>query len=117
MGVFSWKTADTDRSIPITGADRESFGVYLLCPDNKVLIEDNYEGYGMFGGQDVYALLARWNKESQCTGDDKHDRRVGINMSEGIKYPIKIVEDPTLKYDDVKASESCEYQGYFYSTD
>lgn len=34
-----------------------------------------------------------------------------------VKYPLKFVEDDSLSYDDVDASEQCPYQGFFYYED
>jgi hypothetical protein len=31
-----------------------------------------------------------------------------------LKYPLKFSFDPDAKYEDLHASESCEYQGFFY---
>jgi len=76
MGQFSWITQDEQESI------REKYG----CPvghlttaymhDNKgnVWEENEYDGYGRFGGKDFYELLAEMN------GLDS-DRDLGINLS------------------------------------
>lgn len=115
MGFFSWKTSDTKESISNKYSDKGALPVYLLCPDGTKLFENNYEGYGVFAGQDAYALLARWNVPDKCTGDVEHDRNIGIYLEDDeIKFPLKFVEDGTLKYNFVAASEECEYQGYFY---
>jgi len=71
----------------------------------------------VFGGKDAHQLLAEMNVPDRCNGDVEHDRLIGIELEFGdeiIKYPIKIVENTKLGYNDVKASEGCEYQGYFY---
>jgi hypothetical protein len=122
MGIFSWKTADTNESIPVVGnEEREVFTVYLLCPDGTKLKEDAYEGYGIFNGEDVYQLFAQWNCPELCEGNVKTDRDIGIDFEakypEKIKYPIKIVENPNLDYDEVQPSEECEYKGYFYTVE
>ena len=36
---------------------------YLLCPDGTTIFEPAYEGYGVFGGHDVYDLVVDWNKD------------------------------------------------------
>lgn len=64
MGCFSWCTSDTKKSIPCC----EPFGdlpgtVYLLNPFGEPYKETAYEGYGEFGGRDVYELVAEWNRE------------------------------------------------------
>ena len=72
---------------------------YLMSPDGKVWKEENYEGYGVYGGKDAHALLAQTNvegirewyshpsanmpnmKDWEPTGDDDDDRSVGIEMT------------------------------------
>ena len=118
MGYFSWKTADTQRSISNRDSIRGAFTVYLLCPNGEKIREDNYDGYGRFGGHDVYALLAKWNAPERLTGNVNVDRLTGIDLAyldkANLKYEIKIVEDVNLSYDDVSASENCPAQGFFY---
>ena len=126
MGFFSWKTSDTDRSICNRYSSRETFPVYVLCPGGGCIEETDYDGYGHFGGRDIYALVARWNyplhcmDENGCPLPDEQVRNLGIRIActdkrnAGLRYPIKIVEDPTLNYWDVKPSVTYEYQGYFY---
>lgn len=122
MGFFSWKTSDTNKSISNTYSSKGSFPVYVLIPQEfggGYIEECNYEGYGEFGGQDVYALVARWNKPELCNGDDEHDRGIGIDIAcydednEKLKYPIKITER-IIPYECAYPSNACEYQGFFY---
>lgn len=117
MGYFSWVTSDTKKSISNCDSLRPTFPVYLLCPDGTKILETNYQGYGVFGGQDVYALLAKWNVPEKCTGEVAKDRLVGINeefASDDLKYPLKFVEDGNLEYASVEASEYCNSQGFMY---
>ena len=118
MGFFSWMTADTNRSISNTASKRGSLTVCVLCPDGEKIIEDSYEGYGVFGGKDIYALFAKWNAPDRCCGKESLDREVGIDLlceeTNAIKFPIKIVENKNLKYNQVGSSEDCPDQGYFY---
>ncbi len=63
MGCFSWCTSDTKKSIPCC----MPFGglpgtVYLLNPFGEPYKETDYEGYGEFGGHDVYDLVVEWNR-------------------------------------------------------
>lgn len=121
MGFFSWKTSDTDKSVSNSYSSRGVFTVYLLDNKGNKYREDNYEGYGVFGGKDAYQLVAEMNCPEKCTGDIEHDRLIGIELSFGKEgqevnpdYPIKIVESSEIGYDQVNESESCPDQGYFY---
>lgn len=90
MGFFSWITSDTKKPINNRFSPRPCFTVYLLDDKGNVWREDAYEGYGVFGGKDFYALVDEMN-----TGDG--DRDVGINLEDqagrtpGIRLP-KLVE-------------------------
>ena len=123
MGYFSWKTSDTGKSISNCDSSRGTFPVYIVKPDNKLITETTYEGYGVFGGHDAYALIAQWNAPHQCTGDVEHDRKIGINMAFGenpLSFPLKIVENPRNGnhiYQSLTAAENCPAQGFFYSED
>ena len=61
MGFFSWKTMDTDKSIANNYSNRSVFRVEMMDNKGNVWTEDNYEGYGIFGGKDYYELLAEMN--------------------------------------------------------
>ena len=112
MGFFSWITQDTGRSIANRYSGRPTFTVYMVNPVNdEYWKEDNYEGYGVFGGKDYYELLAEINGKGS-------DRCEGITLqydqNTEILAPI-LVEDlsqaekyyGTVPYD-------CANQGYFY---
>ena len=71
MGFFSWKTCDTRRSISNAYSDRGALPCKVLIPleyqsefnNQKFIFEDCYEGYGTFGGYDIYDLIAKWNRK------------------------------------------------------
>lgn len=119
MGFFSWITSDTKRSVANIYSTREVFPVYVLCPDGSTLYEESYEGYGVFQGKDIYALLAEWNSPEKCSGDVDQDRIVGINLTfdrpHEIKHPIIILEKPPVEGRQYEPSETCPFQGFFYS--
>lgn len=109
MGLFSFITNDTKRSIPNKYSDRPNFTVYLI--DNKCNIweEDEYPGYGTFMGKDFYELVAEMN--------GKKTREEGINIyfnedENSAIYP-NLVQDKNRKWVNVKPKQ-CPYQGHFY---
>lgn len=65
MGQFSWKYSDTKKQL-VNGKRADT---YLLVPPEfqekygKAIYEPCYNGYGRFGGYDIYELIALWNKE------------------------------------------------------
>lgn len=109
MGFFSWKTQDTDRSIPNSYSGRSTFTVYMCDDKGNKWKEDDYEGYGKFGGKDYYELLSEMN-------GGPSDRSNGITIAysgdSNVKYP-NLVEDPNWKWQN-EAPEPCPDQGYFY---
>lgn len=126
MGYFSWLTCDTERSISNRDSDRGTFPVYVLIPKEfggGHIEETDYDGYGRFGGQDIYSLVARWNAPDKCNGNDDNDRLVGIDIAcedsqnESLRYPIKIAENPDAVYEYQSYSCNCPAQGYFYYDD
>ena len=52
---------DTDKSIANHWSNRSTFPVDMIDDKGNVYHEDNYEGYGVFGGKDYYVLLAEMN--------------------------------------------------------
>lgn len=111
MGFFSWKTQDTNRSISNQYSDKGTFTVYMVNPKTgEAYKEDNYDGYGRFGGKDYYELLAEINGKEP-------DRNKGIDLefsASPVLHPI-LVEDVN-KWEAFVGDKpkSCEYQGYFY---
>ena len=61
MGFFSWITQDTLESISNRHSFKDTFTVYLVDDKGNKWKEDNYEGYGEFGGKDYYVLLDEMN--------------------------------------------------------
>lgn len=119
MGFFSWKTSDTGKSITNRYSSAGARPVYLYCPDGTKLYEPDYDGYGVFGGHDAYALLAQWNCPEKCCGDEEEDRIIGIDIGcsnedmASLKYPLKFAESPGFTYEGLEPAENCPYQGYF----
>jgi hypothetical protein len=126
MGFFSWNTMDTDESIANEHSNRKTFRVQMMDNKGNVWTEDNYEGYGRFGGKDFYELLAEMNGfTSDKTGDEYTDeaRGFGIDIAfkdngsgvgtEGVYYP-NLVEQANGWVYEMSGPDSCDYQGYFY---
>ena len=110
MGFFSWETQDTNRSISNKYSNRPTFTVYMVNPlTGEFYQEDNYEGYGVFGGKDFYELLAEMN--------GKKTRYEGLDIVYGGDTYISpiLVEnlDNWERYKD-QIPVYCEFQGFFY---
>jgi hypothetical protein len=73
MGFFSWVTQDTHKSISNTHSKNGSFKVHLWDDKGNVWTEEDYQGYGEFGGKNFYELVAEMNGE-------KPDHNMGVNL-------------------------------------
>lgn len=60
MGYFTWKFADKHNKSKLIYGTKG----YVACPDGSFIEEKYYDGYGIFGGQDIYELVVDWNKEN-----------------------------------------------------
>jgi len=128
MGFFSWKTQDTDKSIANHWSIRSTFHVDMIDDKGNVWSEDNYEGYGVFGGKDYYELLAEMNGFVSVENADKYTedmRMKGIELAfkdspngdnPEVKFPNLIEMAEGWQYDHI-GPESCEFQGFFYDDD
>ena len=56
MGMFSFKTQDTNKSISNIYSERETFKVIMTDNKGNQYTETAYDGYGDFGNVDFYAL-------------------------------------------------------------
>ena len=122
MGQFSWLDCKTGEQV----LDDVRRDVYVLVPKEfggGHIKEEGYDGYGRFGGRDVYALVAQWNKPEKCIGDDEADRYVGIDIAcydeqnARLRYPIKITHDCEAVYEDCEPSKSDPNQGWLLRDD
>ena len=114
MGFFSFKTTDTNESIPNRHSDKDTFTVYMVDIDNNIYTEKDYDGYGIFGGKDFFELLSKMN--------GYEGRDVGIDLflsDEPCIYPNlmrhKPIRDERENYwKKIYSVKSCEHQGFFY---
>lgn len=128
MGFFSWRTQDTDRSIANQYSIRKPFTVVMMDDKGNKWFEQDYEGYGVFGGKDYYELLAEMNGMASLeTGDSYTEdmRTKGIELAfknspngnnPEVKFPNLVERANGWQYDP-KGPESCNDQGFFYSDD
>ena len=110
MGYFSWHTQDTKKSIANRYSPMAVFTVYLHDDKGRKWQEDNYEGYGVFGGKDFYELLAEMNGL-------KPDRQIGIDLffsndPTDIRVP-NLTESSEWKHIN-EMPTTCPDQGIFY---
>mgnify|MGYP000672144913 CR=1 FL=1 len=108
MGFFSFKTDDTNESIPnIYQSAHEAFTVYMRDNAGNTFIESAYDGYGVFGGVDIYELMAEMNQLTIS-----RDEMIHLHFSNRIYlYPA------LYRFDDSTSPGQmidCELQGYFY---
>ncbi len=122
MGQFSWLDCKDGSQI----IDNKIENVYFLIPKEfggGHILETMYNGYGMFGLEDAYAVVARWNMPDKCNGDDDHDRLIGIDIAcydkdhKKLKYPLKITHDKTAVYEDCSFSPRDPFQGWIMTDD
>lgn len=126
MGFFSWKTMDTDTSIPNRYSNLKTFRVQMMDNKGNVWKEDDYEGYGTFGGKDYYELLAEMNGfQSDKIGNEYTDEARGFGISLAFKdngsgvgtkdvYYPNLVEQAKGWVYKMSGPDNCTFQGYFY---
>jgi len=117
MGFFSYLTADTKESIPSSYSVRQTFPVYVLSPHGENIYEPAYEGYGVFGGVDVFVHLLKTNFPDVVKGKSEEEiRRLYFSDYYNVnwKYPLKISREDVDYFSIDGVSKDCPYQGYFY---
>lgn len=116
MGQFSWIYSDTERQV----IDGKKADTYLLVPKEfqhkygKAIYEGCYDGYGRFGGYDVYDLIPEWNKDMipeivrrmkkgtwHCTGNETdHENLMHYYNDEPISCELRWLGIMMACYDD-----------------
>jgi len=79
-GMFSFKTLGDNKAISAwTGTD-----IYMFDNKGNMWHEENYEGYGIFGGKDYFELMAKMN------GKSGRDAGIDLYFGEDRKtlYPV-----------------------------
>jgi hypothetical protein len=113
MGFFSFKTNDTKKSIAnVHNHKMPTFKVLMLDDKGNKWSESKYNGYGEFGGKDIFVLIAEMNGHSDMAFEKLRDKGIEIYYSAGkFKMPMLLENDGDWKKDKL---ERCEFQGYFY---
>lgn len=107
MGFFSWITSDTNRSIPANCSNRKTFPVHMITKDGQIFTENDYEGYGEFGGKDIYVLAAEMNGQKGATDEETRQKFFDNIWKRGIEKDGKklFYRDDFTRYDEPIASE------------
>ena len=85
MGFFSWKTSDTNKSIANVYSRRRTFHVHVITHDRKIFTEKEYNGYGVFGGKDIYTLIGEMNGIKGKTSDNIRSKTFDKLLAGGIR--------------------------------
>lgn len=110
MGMFSWITQDTKRSICTQCSSRDTFKVYMLDNKGNKWTEESYEGYGVFGGKDYFELLAEMN------GLITREEGIKLQYSDNTFISPNLVESDVHKWTN-EVPEDCPDQGFIYDDD
>ena len=115
-GQFSWMTQDTGQQIG--SQDENKIPVYMFDDKGKYYYENDYDGYGEFGGMDYYELLDQMNGGSG-------DRSRGIDLAFGkektsseVLFPALVVKPNEFDYkthDFTKEAETDPNQSWYAS--
>ena len=107
MGFFSWRTQDTDVSIPNIHSNTDTIKVTMTDNKGNSWTESGYDGYGIFGGKDFYELLAEMN------GKTTRDEGITLFFNDDKAICPNLTEDKNWKWRNEKPKD-CESQGFFY---
>jgi len=125
-GMYSWKLPDGE---PIYSTPGHQKTVYMLDDKGNKWQEDNYEGYGVFGGKDYFDLVAEMNgvtevpkgaKDNFITGGPAELRDSGIELyyednshrNPDTKIP-RFTTDPDATYESLPDPDNDPDQGWF----
>jgi hypothetical protein len=108
MGFFSFMN-EKGKSIPNKFSNRKTSTIYMVAPNGDHWAENNYAGYGVFGGKDYYQLLAELN------GLETRNQGLELAFDKTAKDVVRPRFCETLvPYDQLPDPVPCPYQGFFY---
>ena len=119
MGFFSFKTNDTNRTIwNKYSKARRTFPVHMVDHLGNQWVENDYEGYGVFGGKDFYELLAEMNglRPNDSPPEDYAEsmRDLGIDLwYSGNPFISPQLTQKPRKKSTGRPPKDCPNQGYF----
>ena len=102
MGQFSWITQDTGKSI----SSITPFQVTMTDNKGNKWTENDYEGYGEFGGKDYFSLLSEMNG-----GDGNRDHGIHFTFNGQPHLSPNLNEDPTIEWKN-EEPDTCPNQGW-----
>lgn len=108
MGFFSWECAKCNESIYNKHSNRKELSSCYLITPTKTIYEPQYDGYGVFGGADVYVLLGEGNRD---LGIDRY-----FDSPQAMPFDIKLIHKKCFdndKYEELPPSKTCNRQGFF----
>jgi hypothetical protein len=102
MGQFSWMSVDTDEQIYNDGTEAQEVTMVYKNPQGEILrvTENDYDGYGEFGGIDLYDAVCMMNNlpVDRSDGIDLYFSIEGQGMggtakNEGFEWPQLFLAD------------------------
>lgn len=118
MGFFSWITSDTQKPVRNRHTPEGATPCKMIAPDGREWIEENYEGYGVFGGQDYHELLTELNApyEKEVIEWGKRDLGIELDFSgdKTLIIPKIVSRYCRKKWDELPDSRIAPCQGYFW---
>jgi len=123
MGMFSWRSCVSGHDIMNHHGELHE-GITVVLPDDRVLT-GSYDGYGRVDGIDIFDELAGilFGKDAAGNALYRKDRNLlfktkgAFEKSEQmIKVMLPSEYKKSMKYADLKVSESAEGQGHWISS-
>ena len=96
MGYFTWTLANKKIETNANGDYRPGCKLkyggrgVVVCPNDTHIIEEHYDGYGNFAGNDIYDLVVDWNKPYLEKIFESIERREGSKHWGAMLKPVAI---------------------------